>query len=315
MRITFSYIQSCANTQWHATGRPVIFHHIPRSGGTTLLNLLHLAADQAKRSLHLLTGTIYGQFLGLGKADAIEQIDALKLSTEDVVAGHVPWGSVDTPLPNILTLTALRNPADRLLSHYKLGMLRGGWDSETPIETLYAEGLITANIATQMLAGSPGADRSVDEEALQLAKDHLSAMSLAADTAKLDVFCGHVLGAFGCPAVMIFQGNPTELDLETGKREELESASARFDSFDWLLYDSIKAKLLANGEDVSLEVLGDDRSFFILLMPIKGTPGGIEAVRVEKARLPQMEERLKAKFSGYEVRVVMPDCLRCGATS
>ncbi len=195
------------------------------------------------------------------------------------------------------------------ISHYKLGVLRGGWDPHTPVEHLYSKGLITENLTTHMLAGTTLVNRPADEEAIQTAATNISNATLVADAAKLDELCGSVLGAFRCPDVMIFRGNPTELELEPEKLEEIAFASRQYDSHDWRLFDTIKNKLLFCNEEFKSNSVGDGRSYFVLLMPTKSVPGGIEAVRVEKSKLPEMQTYLAQKYSDQDIQVELPDHL------
>ncbi len=115
MRIVFKYIKARPLSLPQEASRPFIFYHVPRCGGTTLRNLLTIAADNTPRKLHLLRGTIYGQFLGPGKSDTLEQVGDLEPSIESIIADHLPWGSADTNVSNPIALTAIRDPADRLL--------------------------------------------------------------------------------------------------------------------------------------------------------------------------------------------------------
>ncbi len=307
MKLNFRYIRARPVNLPYGKKRPLVFYHIPRCGGTTLRIVLQFAANAGERPIHILYGTIYGQFLGPGKEETSDSIDKYDYSSGALVAGHIPWGSIGKRAPAPVAITILRAPGDRLVSQFKLGLSRDGWDAGTSIEDLRSKGLIVDNVATRMLAGVTSGDIPIGQDSLEKAKSNLSKMFLASDLTCADALFGAVLGAFGCPDVMMVTGNLAAAELSTDKCSSIQAASEEMDSLDWQLFEQVRNKLLLKGKETLPSDVGDPRPEFMLAMPKMPDMDGIQAMTVAKSKLPDVEAFLKEEFSDHDISVSFPE--------
>ena len=306
MKLNFRYIPAHPIKLPNGAKRPFVFYHIPRCGGTTLCMVLQIAARTANRNMTMLHGTVYGQFLGPKKTESADSINDHDYSEGPIVAGHIPWGSIGSRAPTPIAVTALRDPGDRMVSHYKLGVLRGGWDIDTPVKELRAKGLIIENVATRMLSGVTSIDGDIDEKTLRVAKTNLSKAFLVADLHRLDDLCSSVLGVFGCPDVLLVRGNEASTDLAPERYELVRAASEELDHLDRQLFEQVRGKLLSMDTEIIVQDGGDPRPYFILTIPFASTVSGVQAIKVEKSRLPDIESFLRSKLADHDVSVTLP---------
>lgn len=89
--------------------RKLIFVHIPKTGGTTLDQVLNREAN----------GRVY--WLSGGAREAMQRLSEMpseQITQYDLFAGHLPWG-LHSVLPTPCHyVTMLRHPVERLVSHY-----------------------------------------------------------------------------------------------------------------------------------------------------------------------------------------------------
>lgn len=98
---------------------PLVFIHIPRSGGSTLTNLLdlHFANDQILKA-NLLHGE-QGRILGIaGHTGEHFELDH-PLSRYRLITGHSNFGDVDAIVKAPVYMTMLRDPLQRVVSLYR----------------------------------------------------------------------------------------------------------------------------------------------------------------------------------------------------
>lgn len=164
---------------------PLAFIHIPRTAGTSL----H-AAIQERYGL-----TSYFIKESRTTQEIFEHIPP----TIDILHGHMPYG-VHMWRP-VRYATLLRDPIDRVLSHYRLYAYQKRYKGLEPEPlSVSAEKSMLRNVQAKMIAGIPAdADVEVasDELVLELAKMHLVDFyaigffdNLQAFAAKLGIFAG-----------------------------------------------------------------------------------------------------------------------------
>jgi len=87
----------------------LIFVHIPKTGGTTLDQVLNREAG----------GNVY--WLSGGARDAMDRLAEMPVEEStrfDLYAGHLPWGLHTAIAAPCRYVTMLRHPVERLVSHY-----------------------------------------------------------------------------------------------------------------------------------------------------------------------------------------------------
>lgn len=168
-------------------GHSLLFTHIPKTAGTTLDYILRAIATANRIPHPRAMGTIYGQFLGPGKGEAMLEFGRLPealLRERVILSGHLPHGMHRLVPRPYFYVTLLREPTARLLSQYRFGMRRGGWGEAMTIAAAIEKGLIVDNLQTRMLAGLPNSSAACTADTLKMAIEHLRSEYAVAGTAE-----------------------------------------------------------------------------------------------------------------------------------
>jgi hypothetical protein len=160
--------------------RLLVFVHIPKTAGTTLRTVLG-ANEPGSRSRGL--GNVFkgGGGTSKGLLDRLRKDNGPDLRRVALIRGHFPLGIRDY-LPKdreVACFTFLREPADRLLSHYfairEYGRGYGlpPLPEDASLDDAIERGYIHDNLQTRMLCGLPDPFGEVDDEMLEQAKANL----------------------------------------------------------------------------------------------------------------------------------------------
>ena len=175
----------------------LVFVHIPKTAGTALNTVLRLnEPGQRTRSLPNVFkgggGLAKGPMERLRTGKGRRHVRFSKPGEVRILRGHVPLG-IREYLPSYFPadrdlryFTFLREPVDRLLSHYfkirekREGSLEAGKFGVAPLppeptlDDMFASGYAHDNLHTRMLSGLPEPFGEVTDEMLEQAKENLS---------------------------------------------------------------------------------------------------------------------------------------------
>ena len=218
----------------------LVFTHIPKAAGTTLDSILEdIAAADGLNWLRVM-GTLYGQFLGPGKPDTLAELDDFSneaLSAAQFLTGHIPFGVHERIEGKCFYITILREPASRLVSHFRYGVERGGWPAATAIEDLLRDGLLIDNPQTRQLAGlrDPGAKctPATLERALSNLKSHYGIVGV---TERFDQVLKALIGLYGWPDLAYTDCQVTRAGIGGDVEIKIAEAARRYDELDAELY-------------------------------------------------------------------------------
>ncbi len=241
-KITIKYVSPYAELMpivWLAD-HTVVFTHIPKAAGTTLDNILKdIAADHGLKWLRVM-GTLYGQFLGPGKPDSLAELGDLSdeaLSAAQFLTGHIPFGVHERIEGKCFYITILREPASRLVSHFRYGVERGGWPAAAAIEDLLRDGLLIDNPQTRQLAGlrDPGAKctPATLERALSNLRSHYGMVGV---TERFDQVLKALIGLYGWPDLAYTDCQVTTAGIGGELEIKVAEAAGRIDELDAELY-------------------------------------------------------------------------------
>jgi hypothetical protein len=163
----------------------LVFIHVPKTAGTNLTNVLS-TNEPGDRTQH--AGNVFKGAGGLKRGVTFARLRERagpQLEGVRAVAGHFPLGMREY-LPkdrDLRCFTLLREPVDRILSHYfrlrgreenKRGKYASSPSPPDPtLDDLLEGGYIHDNLQTRMLSGLAEPFEEVDEEMLERAKRNL----------------------------------------------------------------------------------------------------------------------------------------------
>jgi hypothetical protein len=219
-------------------GRRLVIVHIPKTAGTTLDRILDALALRSGVGRLRALGTVYGQFMGEGKGEAVEHLrraDPEVLATAEIFSGHVPALLWEPTIDGrrVAYATLLRDPTDRMISHYAFGVSRGGWGRETAIESLVRSGHLVDNVQVRMLAGCDDARQPCDDAMLKTALANLqSRFALIGTTDRFDAFLATLLALYGWPDIIYARYHVGATRIDEPRHTALRAEASAFNTFD-----------------------------------------------------------------------------------
>jgi hypothetical protein len=239
----FKYVTGYADTTAPATdlrGHSLLFTHIPKTAGTTFGHILHAVALAQKTPFLHAMGTIYGQFHGAGKGEAMQEVGRwpeAALHTRSYLSGHLPYGMHRVMKHPYFYVTMLRDPAARLLSQYRFGMQRGGWNEDASISEVIQKGLLADNLQTRMIAGLGNQATPCTTETLKTAIQNLrSEYTIVGISERFDDTLKLMIALLGWPDIAYGKRQVTSNTPTLEQQEQAKKATRDFFAYDLELY-------------------------------------------------------------------------------
>lgn len=223
--------------------RVVIFVHIPKCAGRTFSAILDKwflsEVGDPKQGLYA-TGTIYRQFLGPDKGEALGQVSRAEPNLR-YLRGHLPYGVDDRFALEPAYVTFLRDPVTRARSHFAFGADRGGWRLDTPFGQVIRDGGILDNPMTRQLAGLTEPNEICTEQIFEQALKNLAKFEFVGLSEQFDLSLQYFLSRFNLPSVIYLdRGRGKPVDLPAHLSDDIEE----FVTFDKRLYDTVEVPRL-----------------------------------------------------------------------
>ncbi len=219
----------------------VAFTHIPKAAGTTLDRIMSAAARLGYSRGERAMGTIYGQYLGPDKEEALASLAAMpaeRLTDCAYLTGHLPYGMHERLPRPCLYVTVLRDPLARLRSQFRFGLQRQGWLPGADIDDLVASGRIAANGQTRQIAGLADADAPCTEATLAMAIDNLRRYGVVGVAERFDEVLSALITLFGWPDIAYMELQQGSAYLDAAMEARIKAAAERHFAMDRVLYDA-----------------------------------------------------------------------------
>ena len=239
---------------------PLVFVHIPKAAGTTLDLILEAAAHYLGLKHSRISGPLFHRAFGNGKTSTLEKLHDLAESTlltkSDIITGHLPF-NIDSEIGKKAHYTTiLRDPIQRTISHYKMGLRRNSWHPETPISNLFSSGAIPDNLMTRHLSGVRHKSKACTELMYELAIKNLNDMpsTLIGISDQFDSYLRGLQSTLGLPTIVYenLQTSPSNSEIIHCDRQDL----INHNQFDSLLYQHASS-IANNNMPISEKHYGD----------------------------------------------------------
>lgn len=224
------------------TDSTILFTHIPKAAGTTLDRIFEGVARLGGEIRGRAMGTYLGQF---PRDDKMESSDYLRQKIAATtgpfgvkyMSGHFPYG-VHEVIPRACAyVTLLRDPIQRCLSHFRMGLMRGAWTGDTPLAELFEQRLLLDNAQTRQISGCTDAEAACDETMLARAIHNLETDYVLFGTSEqFNAVLKALITLLGWPDILYSDFQTSDHRLSDAEEARLAAELAGYNEFDQALY-------------------------------------------------------------------------------
>lgn len=287
--------------------RRLVFTHIPKAAGTTLDYILGRIAGLRNEVRFRAKGTLYGQFLGQGKIEAaadLRNANPSDIASARFLVGHVPTTAWDD-IPGAADaafVTILRDPVDRMISHYRYGIARKGWESDASPADLTLAGQMVDNLQVRQISGcldasEPCTDAMVDS-ALEILRERYAVVGFAD---KFDAILGALIALLGWPDVLYSAHQVGKIAIDDDRVGAIREECRDLNTFDERLVSAIRhhGDVWVNRVGFSEPPAADDA---VIVVTPKFKDHGRVIPIFPKSALPEF--KIKMRSEGVEIERV-----------
>lgn len=240
--------------------KPLLFYHVPKCGGTTLTVLLsHLFKTQYR-----VLGPLFHNNDKGGKTAYDLFLNNLKsINNSDVhfLYGHLPFEIEKLLKKKFLTITSIRNPIERCISHYKWMIIRRYCSYEDNLESLFKNNKIAKNTIVNQFSGI-GLTKQNTNTCLELAYNNLSKkINFVYDSNNLFQLLKFIISNYDLPN-LIFQNYQVILNDKIVLSEKNLKIIKENNQLDIELYSSLLKNKIFKFEQNKLNNNNIEKKFF-----------------------------------------------------
>jgi len=176
LRLNLALSRTNVDKHYEDPEKPLIITHIPRTGGTTLDSIMRAVAGPRAGQYSRAMGTIYDQYLGSEKSDAVEFIlkRQEKLGKVQHLIGHLPFGIHERLGFDAATYGVIvREPTIRAFSQIKMSLPDVSRIGPNEIRKILRDNKLIDNIQVRMIAGCYNSEEPCDESMFDRAVSNL----------------------------------------------------------------------------------------------------------------------------------------------
>ena len=165
--------------------KPLFFYHVPKCAGTTIFQIIQNLITPSMR----LSGSPTNESSSQSAYELFEKNrDRILNSNFNFISGHYQF-EIKKHFQNYLSATILRDPIERLISHYNFIVDRGYISVKTNLEECFKKNYMPTNIMTQIFSCENNNDTFINEDkyskALKVLTDEVDLVFDSYDTNKL----------------------------------------------------------------------------------------------------------------------------------
>ena len=238
-------------------GRQLVFTHIHKAAGTTLSWIADGIAKHRSEETIRLRGTIYGQHVGTNYTEAIDSLRATPpdtLAAASFVSGHLAtsaWDEAPVKKPPTF-ITILRDPVERMISHFQFVNIRNEWPSIVPLDDLVRDGVLVDNLQVRQISGCLDPSEPCTEGMLERALITLDERyALVGLTESFDEMLGTLISSCGWPDIIYSDYQTKKINTEIAKKKLvlddhqmaiLSKECSIHNHFDQLMIEEVKGR-------------------------------------------------------------------------
>tara|TARA_Y100001970_G_C14257661_1_gene876728 strand:- start:2463 stop:3350 length:888 start_codon:yes stop_codon:yes gene_type:complete len=239
----------------------ILFFHVPKSAGTTFSVIFSwLFKNQTRIKGPLFKNNDKG---GKTAFDLFNQCPSFNFYNKfDFIYGHLPFEIYSDLKKPFLTVSLIRNPIERSLSHYNWMLNRGYCSKYDDLQSLFNNNKITKNTITNQFSGKGFKKKNSDND-LSLAYQNLSTkINLLYKSDDILFLIKKIISDYNLPNI-IFQNQQESVYTEEFKNKINMRVLTENNKMDMELYDMLlKNDIFKQKKDVLNNRLESNNFFF-----------------------------------------------------
>ena len=262
------YLSEAYNFKSKKDDLPIIFFHIPKCGGTTFCNILHNLNTIKKKKSYRISGTTTSFEKSKSAYDNFRNNKKQILCKNyDFIYGHFQYSLKDY-FKKYLSITVIRDPIDRCISHYNMMVRRRIIEESFTIEDCFKENLIPKNIITNIFSCKDSKKSKIDNENFEVAINTLmNDIDYVYKTEDINNLIAKIISMFDMPNVL-FQKFQTSSKNYLKKNDKNISTIKKYNIYDIEIYKRLNQNNIFETIQNNLVKRKNDM-FFILSASIK----------------------------------------------
>ncbi len=186
----------CEGFKTNISERKIIYHHVPKTGGTTVSNLLLSLFKNPYR----ISGspTINRNSISCFE-NYKKNFNKIKTSNYDFICGHIQYLDF---FKDRFSITTIRNPVERAVSHYNMLIERKIINKETEIEQCFIDELIPKNPITQMFSCKNSNNDKMNKDNKEQALKNLKTLDMVVNFNEIDNLINFLISIYDLPNIL-----------------------------------------------------------------------------------------------------------------
>ncbi len=186
----------CEGYKAEISDKKIIYYHQPKTGGTSVTNIFLSLFDKPYRIL----GTqIKNDHTTSCHENFMRNFEKIKNNEYDFIAGHIQFLDF---FNDRISITTIRDPVERAISHYNMLFERKLIDNNTKLEDCFSRGLIPKNPITQMFSCKDSNNTNLDTNNKNLAINILKKINLIVSFEEIDSLINYIISTYDFPNIL-----------------------------------------------------------------------------------------------------------------
>ena len=186
----------CEGYKTKISKKKIIYYHVPKSGGTTISNLFLSLFEKPYRILG--TQIKYDNAVSCYE-NFKKDFNKIKKNNYDFISGHIQCLDF---FKDRTSITTIRDPIERAISHYNMLIERKLININTDIEECFLSGLIPRNPITQMFSCKNSYNEEVNFDNKKLAISNLKSVDLIISVEKIHSLINYLISTYNLPNIL-----------------------------------------------------------------------------------------------------------------
>ena len=223
----------CEGYKTNISKRQIIYHHVPKTGGTTVSNLLLSLFKNPYR----ISGSPTKNIKSISCFENYKKnFNKIKTSNYDFICGHIQY--LDD-FKDRFSITTIRDPIERAISHYNMLIERQIINKQTELDYCFKNELIPKNPITQMFSCKNDKNDKVNNTNKEVALSNLNKLDMVVNFNQIDNLINYLVSNYNLPNILYQRLQKNKLNHFLSNKMNLDVVK-KYNEYDLEIFSSLK---------------------------------------------------------------------------